>query len=118
VETAALSETSAGEDSATIRARVQKAREIQAHRFGTSPNVHTNSQMPPKLVEEICRLDEPSRRLLENAANRLQLSARAYHRILRVARTIADLDGSEAIKAQHLAEAITYRTLDRATWGT
>jgi magnesium chelatase family protein len=118
VETAALSETSAGEDSATIRARVQKAREIQAHRFGTIPNIHTNSQMPPKLVEEICRLDEPSRRLLENAANRLQLSARAYHRILRVARTIADLDGSEAIKAQHLAEAITYRTLDRATWGT
>jgi magnesium chelatase family protein len=118
VETAALSETSASEDSATIRARVQKAREIQAHRFGTIPNIHTNSQMPPKLVEEICRLDEPSRRLLENAANRLQLSARAYHRILRVARTIADLDGSEAIKAQHLAEAITYRTLDRATWGT
>jgi magnesium chelatase family protein len=118
VETAALSETSAGEDSATIRARVQKAREIQAHRFGTIPNIHTNSQMPPKLVEEICRLDEPSRRLLENAANRLQLSARAYHRILRVARTIADLDGSETIKAQHLAEAITYRTLDRATWGT
>jgi magnesium chelatase family protein len=118
VETAALSETSTGEDSATIRERVRKAREIQAHRFGTIPNIHTNSQMPPKLVEEICRLDEPSRRLLENAANRLQLSARAYHRILRVARTIADLDGSEAIKAQHLAEAITYRTLDRATWGT
>jgi magnesium chelatase family protein len=118
VETAALSETSAGEDSATIRERVRKAREIQAHRFGTIPNIHTNSQMPPKLVEEICRLDEPSRRLLENAANRLQLSARAYHRILRVARTIADLDGSETIKAHHLAEAVTYRTLDRATWGT
>jgi magnesium chelatase family protein len=118
VETAALSETSTGEDSATIRDRVRKAREIQAHRFGTIPNIHTNSQMPPKLVEEICRLDEPSRRLLENAANRLQLSARAYHRILRVARTIADLDGSETIKAHHLAEAVTYRTLDRATWGT
>jgi magnesium chelatase family protein len=118
VETSALSQESTGEDSSTIRARVRKAREIQAHRFGTIPNIHTNSQMPPKLVEEICRLDEPSRRLLENAANRLQLSARAYHRILRVARTIADLDSSESIKAHHLAEAVTYRTLDRATWGT
>ncbi len=118
VETTALSQEGPGEDSATIRARVRKAREIQAYRFGTIANVHTNSQMPPRLVEEICRLDEASRRLLENAVNRLQLSARAYHRILRVARTIADLEGSEVIKAHHVAEAITYRTLDRANWGT
>jgi len=118
VETSALSYESAGEDSATIRARVRKARELQAHRLGTIPNIHTNSQMPPKLVEEICRLDEAGRRLLESAANRLQLSARAYHRILRVARTIADLDNSEQIKSHHIAEAVTYRTLDRATWGT
>ena len=118
VETAALGQEGSGEDSATIRARVRKAREIQRYRFGTIPNVHTNSQMPPKLIEEMCRLDEASRRLLENAANRLQLSARAYHRILRVARTIADLEESETIKPHHIAEAVTYRTLDRATWGT
>jgi magnesium chelatase family protein len=117
VETTALSQESIGEDSATIRARVRKARETQVHRFGTIPDIHTNSQMPPKLIEEVCHLDEPSRRLLESAANRLQLSARAYHRILKVARTIADLEGTAHIQAHHIAEAVTYRTLDRATWG-
>lgn len=117
VETSTLSQENSSEDSATIRARVQKARAIQAQRFGNIPNLHTNSQMPPKLVEEFCRLDEPTRRLLESAMNRLQLSARAYDRILKVARTIADLESSETIKAHHVAEAITYRALDRNNWG-
>ncbi len=117
VETATLSQENTTEDSTIIRARVRQAREIQAHRFGHIPHLHTNSQMPPKLVEEFCRLDDPTRRLLENAMNRLQLSARAYDRILKVARTIADLEGTETIKAHHVAEAITYRTLDRQNWG-
>ncbi|MCX8112555.1 MAG: YifB family Mg chelatase-like AAA ATPase [Bacteroidia bacterium] len=117
VETQALGESASRETSEEIRARVQRAREIQRQRFGDMPNLYTNAQMPPKMVEEFCRLDEAGRRLLENAMNRLQLSARAYDRILKVARTIADLEGSEAIRPEHLGEAITYRTLDRATWG-
>ncbi|MCS7152973.1 MAG: YifB family Mg chelatase-like AAA ATPase [Bacteroidia bacterium] len=117
VETQALSESSPQESSQVIRARVQKAREIQQLRFGDIPNIYTNAQMPPKMVEEFCRLDDKGKRLLESAMNRLQLSARAYDRILKVARTIADLEGEENIHADHLAEAITYRTLDRATWG-
>jgi len=117
VETHALSDSSPRESSQAIRERVQRAREIQRQRFGGIPNLYTNAQMPPKVVEEFCRLDEAGRRLLENAMNRLQLSARAHDRILKVARTIADLDGSEHIRAEHVAEAISYRTLDRATWG-
>lgn len=117
VETHALADSSTRESSQTIRQRVQRAREMQRHRFGDIPAVHTNAQMPPRMVEEFCRLDDPGRRLLESAMNRLQLSARAYDRILKVARTIADLDGSETIRPEHVGEAITYRTLDRATWG-
>ncbi|MCS6790138.1 MAG: YifB family Mg chelatase-like AAA ATPase [Bacteroidia bacterium] len=105
-----------GESSQAIRARVQKAREIQQKRFGDL-TIYTNAQMPSRMVEEFCRLDEQSRRLLENAMHRLQLSGRAYDRTLKVARTIADLEGSETIRAEHLSEALTYRTLDRATWG-
>ncbi|MEN2993485.1 MAG: YifB family Mg chelatase-like AAA ATPase [Bacteroidia bacterium] len=117
VETSALTTQAEGESSAEVRARVQRARDIQRQRFGDIPTIYTNAQMPPKLVEQFCSLGEAERRLMENAINRLQLSARAYDRILKVARTIADLEGSEAIRAEHLSEAITYRTLDRASWG-
>jgi magnesium chelatase family protein len=117
VETHALQDHSPREPSATIRQRVTQAREIQQRRFGDIPQVYTNAQMPPKVVEEFCRLDEAGQRLLEGAMQRLQLSARAYDRILKVARTIADLDQSERIHSHHLAEALTYRTLDRGTWG-
>ncbi|GIV23940.1 MAG: YifB family Mg chelatase-like AAA ATPase [Bacteroidia bacterium] len=117
VETQALADSGPREDSATIRERVERARALQLKRFGDIPQVYTNAQMPPKVVEEFCRLDEPGRRLLESAMERLQLSARAYDRILKVARTIADLAGSERIRPEHIAEALTYRTLDRSTWG-
>ncbi|MCS6896043.1 MAG: YifB family Mg chelatase-like AAA ATPase [Bacteroidia bacterium] len=117
VETHALSGSSKQESSREIRARVQQARERQKQRFGEIPNIHTNAQMPPKMVDEFCQLDESGRRLIESAMNRLQLSARAYDRILKVARTIADLEGCDSIRPEHISEALTYRTLDRATWG-
>lgn len=117
VETHALAGGSSRETSQDIRARVERARQRQSHRFCDIPNVYTNAQMPPKVVEEFCRLDEKSRQLLESALNRLQLSARAYDRILKVARTIADLADSEHIRPEHVAEALNYRTLDRGTWG-
>lgn len=117
VETQALAGDTTRETSQEIRNRVEKARQRQNYRFGDIPSVYTNAQMPPKVVEEFCRLDEKSRHLLESAMNRLQLSARAYDRILKVARTIADLADSENIRAEHVAEALNYRTLDRGTWG-
>ncbi len=117
VEPHALAESPSQETSQQIRARIEKARQRQAYRFGDIPSVYTNAQMPPKVVEEFCRLDDKSRHLLENAMNRLQLSARAYDRILKVARTVADLADSEEIRPEHVAEALNYRTLDRGTWG-
>ncbi|MCX7605673.1 MAG: YifB family Mg chelatase-like AAA ATPase [Bacteroidia bacterium] len=117
VESQTLMDTAPRESSETIRNRIEEARKRQEHRFGEIPTVHTNAQMPPKLVEQVCQLTEPGRRLLEQAMNRLQLSARAYDRILKVARTIADLAGSDSIRPEHLAEALTYRTLDRGNWG-
>ena len=104
------------ETSAVIRERVVRAREVQAVRFrGTG--IHTNAMMNSKMLREYCRLDAASRSLLERAMNSLNLSARAYDRIIKVARTIADLDGAAEIGAAHLAEAINYRTLDREGWG-
>ncbi|MCS7189619.1 MAG: YifB family Mg chelatase-like AAA ATPase [Bacteroidia bacterium] len=117
VETHALTAQDNRENSQTIRARVEKAREIQLKRFGEFPNIYTNAQMPPKMVEDFCALDEAGRRLLESAMNSLQLSARAYDRILKLARTIADLAESEKIRPEHIAEALQYRTLDRGNWG-
>ncbi len=106
-----------GESSAAIRERVVAARAIQTARFAGHPGVHCNAQMTSKLTREHCQLDDECRSIIETAMNRLGLSARAYDRILRVSRTIADLEGSPAIQSHHLQEAITYRSLDRDSWG-
>ncbi len=106
-----------GESSAAIRERVVAARAIQTARFAGHPGVHCNAQMTSKLTREHCQLDDECRSIIETAMNRLGLSARAYDRILRVSRTIADLEGSPAIQSRHLQEAITYRSLDRDSWG-
>ena len=105
------------ESSAAIRERVVAARAIQTARFAGSPGVHCNAQMGSKLTREHCQLTDECRQIMEVAMNRLGLSARAYDRILRVARTIADLEASPAISPDHLREAITYRSLDRDSWG-
>ncbi|MDD7986251.1 YifB family Mg chelatase-like AAA ATPase [Lentisphaera marina] len=102
-----------GESSASIRERVEQARELQHKRFGDS---RTNASLNAKELQELCELDSGSRELLQNAISSLDLSARAYDRILRVSRTIADLEASEAIQAEHIAEAIQYRSLDRKLW--
>lgn len=104
------------EKSEIIRGRVIAARAVQTQRFKTGSDVHCNAQMGPKQVREICRIDEAGATLLRTAMDRLGLSARAYDRILRVSRTIADMDGSEAIRTVHLAEAIQFRSLDRESW--
>lgn len=112
-----LSAAAVGEPSAVIRERVMRAREIQAERFREAEGIHTNAMMNSALLRECCRLDAASAALLERAMERLSLSARAYDRILKVARTIADLAGREAISSADIAEAINYRSLDRGTWG-
>jgi magnesium chelatase family protein len=99
-----------------IRSRVLKARQIQEKRFEGVKNVYCNAHMPSKMVREVCALDETGLTLLKTAMERLQLSARAYDRILKVARTSADLAGSENIRTEDLAEAIHYRSLDREGW--
>jgi magnesium chelatase family protein len=105
------------EKSEVIRERVIKARLVQEKRYKDYNNIYCNAQMSTKLLKEICKIDETGKQLIKNAMNRLGLSARAYDRILKVARTIADLDASPDIKNEHLAEAIHYRSLDRETWG-
>nr|OQA01291.1 MAG: Competence protein ComM [Bacteroidetes bacterium ADurb.Bin408] len=104
------------EKSETIRERVIKARLIQEERFKDFEGIHCNAQMSSKILKEQCVLDSTCLTLLKTAMERLSLSARAYDRILKVARTIADLDSSADIKAEHLAEAIQYRSLDRENW--
>ncbi|WP_289062999.1 YifB family Mg chelatase-like AAA ATPase [uncultured Zobellia sp.] len=111
-----LSEDRKGESSVEIRKRVTAAREVQTKRFVDLPNVHYNAQMNTKQIREFCRLDEASKELLKNAMERLNLSARAYDRILKVGRTIADLEGVDAVNGTHIAEAIQYRSLDREGW--
>jgi len=113
-----LSERRKGEESHLIRERVMQARKIQEQRFANNPTIHANAQMSSKLLNQVCEIDDTGRALLKNAMERLSLSARAYDRILKVSRTIADLEQSEQIKTEHLAEAINYRSLDRETWGT
>ena len=104
------------ENSAVIRERIIKARDIQIKRFESTNDVHSNAMMQPQKVKEICQINEAGKILLKTAMERLGLSARAYDRILKVSRTIADLAGSEEIKIEHLAEAIQYRSLDRDDW--
>jgi len=104
------------DSSETIRKRVNAAREIQNERY-KSQNIFSNSELTPKLLEKFCKLDSLSQQLLENVFNKLKLSARAYSRILKVSRTIADLAGEEDIKTEHIAEAIQYRNLDRRYFG-
>jgi magnesium chelatase family protein len=106
------------ENSATIRARVIKAREIQTERFKDYPDVYSNAMMSPQMVKDICEISQQGKTLLKTAMERLKLSARAYDRILKVSRTIADLAESPDIKIEHLAEAIQYRSLDRENWGS
>ncbi len=112
-----LSHHAVSENSTCIRERVIKARQIQLKRFLPYDSVHCNSQMSGRLLRKFTGLTESGTRLLKTAMERLNLSARAYDRILKVARTIADLDQSESILPQHLAEAIQYRSLDREQWG-
>ena len=112
-----LADERRGEPSAEIRKRVVKAREVQQRRFAHCPGIHANSQMTPQLLQQHCVLDQQGQLRLRNAMQKLGLSARAYDRILKVARTIADLEGSGTIHSSHLAEAITYRSLDRDNWG-
>ncbi|MBD0777479.1 YifB family Mg chelatase-like AAA ATPase [Maribacter sp. ANRC-HE7] len=111
-----LSEDRKGESSVKIRERVTAARELQTARFKELENVHYNAQMNTKQIREYCQLDEASKLLLKNAMERLNLSARAYDRILKVARTIADLEMSEKVSGPHISEAIQYRSLDREGW--
>jgi magnesium chelatase family protein len=111
-----LSSLQPAEKSAIIRARVIKARSIQDKRFTKHPDLHYNAQMSPNLVRKICTINEEGRMLIKKAMVKLNLSARAYDRILKVARTIADLAASKEIELEHLAEAIHYRSLDRDHW--
>ena len=117
VEPSELQSAEEGERSAVVRERVMRAREIQRRRFEGIEGVHTNARMNSAMVRQYCTLDEASDRLLKRAMERLSLSARAFDRILKVARTIADLAGREQIAQSDVAEAIGYRSLDRGNWG-
>jgi len=116
VEYTELASKQPGEKSSDIRQRVQTARKIQTTRFSSINNVYCNAHMEPKLIRHYCKIDKKGGDLLKNAISKLGLSARAYDRILKVSRTIADLDNSEMILPQHLGEAIQYRSLDRQLW--
>jgi magnesium chelatase family protein len=112
-----LSSKSSFEKSESVRSRVIAARDIQIKRFEAQPGIFCNAQMNSRKLREVCAIPESSRNLLKVAMERLNLSARAYDRILKVSRTIADLAQSEAIMPEHLAEAIQFRSLDREGWG-
>jgi len=111
-----LSSERLAEQSEAIRERVIVARERQTERFGNKPELHANAQMSPQMVRDICKINTAGQTLLKKAMEKLGLSARAYDRILKVSRTIADLSGSDDIKLEHLAEAIHFRSLDREGW--
>jgi magnesium chelatase family protein len=111
-----ISESRRGESSVEIRKRVIAARKIQEERYANHPSIHCNAQMSSKLLEKYAHLEADELSMLKKAMEMFDLSARAYDRILKVARTIADLDGSENIKPYHLQEAIGYRNLDRQNW--
>jgi len=111
-----LTDNRPAETSESIRNRVIEARKIQEERFKEITGVYSNAQMSSKMIREFCVIDKPGELLLKNAILKLGLSARAYDRILKVSRTIADLDNSKEIKPHYLAEAIQYRSLDREGW--
>ncbi|MBD0832753.1 YifB family Mg chelatase-like AAA ATPase [Aestuariibaculum sediminum] len=111
-----LTDDRKSESSVDIRKRVTEARAIQTKRFSDSDKVHYNAQMTTKQIRKYCELDESSKQLLKTAMDRLSLSARAYDRILKVARTIADLDNAQTVNGVHISEAIQYRSLDREGW--
>jgi magnesium chelatase family protein len=111
-----LSDSKVAESSQVVRARVVQARKTQAIRFSKHPGIHCNAQMSSKLLRKYCEIDAAGQSMMKTAMERLGLSARAYDRILKVSRTIADLDTSEQIQASHLGEAIQYRSLDRDNW--
>ena len=111
-----MSAAQKGESSAAIRERVIKARAIQDERFRGVRGVYCNAQMSERMIHQYAEPDEKSLQLLRLGMERLKLSARAYNRILKVSRTIADLDGSERVESRHIAEAIGYRNLDRGDW--
>ncbi len=113
-----LAESRPGEPSADIRERVVRAREIQARRYAGEPGIHCNAQITPKLQTRYCALTPEAMAILKRAMEKNDMSARAYDRILKVARTIADLDGAENIGPQHISEAVNYRSLDRGGWGS
>lgn len=111
-----LSAVKPQENSASIRDKVIKAREMQEARYSAHSGVYCNAQMSSKMLKEICVINTVGANLLKAAMEKLNLSARAYDRILKVSRTIADLAGNDEIKPEHLAEAIQYRSLDREGW--
>ena len=111
-----LTDTMPAESSASIRSRIMGAREIQKNRFAKSKKITCNARMSHAQLKENCRLDDRGNELLKNAMTDLNFSARAYDRILKVARTIADLSGSTSISPDHLLEALSYRALDRTIW--
>ena len=111
-----LSQMQPGEPSAVIRERVIKARQIQEQRFRGFKGVYCNAQMTERMIHQFAEPDNASLDMLRMAMERLSLSARAYSRILKVARTIADLEGTEKVQSHHIAEAIGYRNLDRGDW--
>jgi len=104
------------EKSRDVRARVNSAREIQKRRYSRLQGVHANAHIGPRVIKRYCSLDESGEKILHREIETFGFSARAYHRILKVARTIADLDGEEDILARHISEAVQYRTLDRNLW--
>jgi magnesium chelatase family protein len=111
-----LSETRPAESSASIRSRVTEARKLQTQRFKNTKNTHYNAQMSNRQIRKYCSLDQDSSALLKSAMERLSLSARAYDRILKVSRTLADLAGKDKVDSDHISEAIQYRSLDREGW--
>jgi magnesium chelatase family protein len=115
VKVSELSAKENGESSAEIRERVVRARKVQQERF-SGEHVYCNAQMPSRLIRKYCQLNSSAQQLLERAIMKLGLSARAYDRILKVSRTIVDLEAMDQIEDKHISEAVQYRTLDRTYW--